>query len=1221
MGKALGSWQRFRKLRQSCPGCAVANTGKLSHETCRQRELELGTLLDCHTLSTAPAGWALVGSGSLGCSRFFIPRNSVAPKQRERAQPSNRTLPFLEGAELRAFVSALTHAAEQLARTHRRGVEAFYAERGVPFDPRLYCVGPSRLEAAQVVAHLKDRGLLEHGRSHRLPGVELERLSASKFGEAWEFVLDANGERVSWSRRLLAPEQEHSNSPKAKAPAGSQHRVHFSLGWQAAVEAHGVLVITEGVRKANEIARRTGLAALGLPGVDLAQSVLKELRSSIRSARPRALLLAPDFGDMADGLERHDGTRRSVQRWGELEELVREHGGEVRGLAWDNAKGLDDALLALSHDGHGLPSEVRSVPWNEYLSLWRWHVSPSAPTSATETRPRVAPAFEPQQPTRELVRNETDARRVSREIAESWEPGRESLHFAGWPGLGKTSAFGQLALERLASKASGWEAGVAALALPTRELVREKAKNLRAEARQRGLEVEVLELYGRDGSPESDSWCESPRRTLRAQLGRWSCEGCSLRDSCSSEDGRYLRERERIVQRVGDSSRGRSAPVLVVGTAQALRYLAELPEAAPVMLDDVGPDLGLWEFVELRRVDLHAALEHVEEWLEGTKAGVARVVPGEVVPETLVAEFVRLALRSLLGRKPAQHFEALVRGLPAEAHAALAENLVRPFDCDGWPWERARELDGPDLRPALTRRLLEMASEIVEHNAAPIVRMVPFKARENGGPELVVRMPDRRMLERSRAGLVAWLTVAPAPSVVLKGLGARSELVHAAPERLRLVVLEHRVLAQNGAVERVLSFGPGRSVAELQSEADAIVRRFVAALAGKVPDLGAVVSKADHEALATALGGRVVHFGKGHASTDKLDGCSTLVVRRSVPPYAELELEAESWRSLLGLPQGVGGEVHPEARSWGPGLHSVPCIVPTDRLERELLDAHEAHAMLNAIGRSRPLSATSERLVFVLNGRPFNLGGASVTVRQLTEVGQEYGLELELPTVDARRACLTEVNAERHGRAVEMLEMAHRLLAENPKASGRWLAEQLRTSNRTASDLLRQLREPIRTELSPLYDRLRRELVGRGQFGNTSDREASMPRSAELAPPPFPTLSEVREELEAARSRFANPMPERTLKRRLAEVRRALDAGSAALVPARSEAAAGLVEVLRAVLRCIERRVLVFVPGTSAAIASARTLHAVGRQAVGAEHVPWPSSAGPPIHLQRAVTP
>ena len=1179
-GAKLGPWRRYSSERAPCPGCVANNEHKPAHGFCRHQPHEHGERVACRKLKSTPAGWKRLGTDSQGCEVYFVPHDSATPTPLPRVEREKPAGPKLAGEKLVEFVENLARALDLLERReHRPAVGEFYRSRGVPFDPRLYAAGPSQKEALDVVQGLRVRGQLPQGVS--VPGFHRETLSVHARGEAWEWVLGEDGRRVSWSRRLLRPDKGEN---KTRNPASSTQRLHHSIGWRENLSARGALVVTEGTRKANEIARRTGLAAVGAPGVDLARSVRGELEHALRETRPQLVLLAPDFADLRNG-ERDDNVRRAVSGWAWIAELVSSWGGEARGLTWERGeKGLDDVLADLEHEGEGLPAEVCARPWAEYLEAFRWRdVSRSAPAYESKRELREVPEFVPQRPTRGLVRTSDDAQRVSGEIAASWIPGTSSLHFAGWPGLGKTRAFGRVELERLATRSGGWECGVGAHALPTREIVGEKARALRDEARTLGLEVEVLELLGR--SAQSFPWrCDaSERAKLRANLRHPSCAGCELKAACESTAGHYRHTRAGVVRAVKEAARG-GRPVLVVGTFEALRYLRELPDEAPFVLDDVRAFSSLFTSHELKLADLRSALERLEGWIDWIGATPSMPIrEGGEVAEVHVAPFVLGVLRAIGSTGARRNVETFVRGYEPAFLEALRQDRVHPSH-DGWSWEDWRPDDGPDGRPAFASFALDITRELFAGGTFGLHRKP-----ESDALELV--LSERRMLERVRAGRVAWLSVAPIPQALASSLNVRPELVHANPEHLELVVGEHRILGLEGR-ERVESFGP-------TIDGDEIVRQLVRRLEASGHNVGAVVSKADHEELDDLE--HVAHYGAGHASTDKLAGCAPLLVRRGLRPYGVLTFEGALWRGLLGLPAApLVSEVALEPRRWTASSAACPSVVPADSLERELLEEDEAHFMLNAIGRARPLTATSRRLVLVLNGRPFNLHGAHVRVAPLADVARELGVELELPDEDSRRRRFAASNAAKAEEAAELLQRARELVEGNPFASRRWLCAELGVSDRRARRLLEQLQAGHLGQLAPLLGNVRGLLEGRGKFGPTSHREtenASKAGGADLSA--LPNVESIVEEL----GEFAPTA--RSVRTHRAAILEALRTGSP-LIPRRSDAAAALAGILRAVAHLLEREAFELVP--QPAPAQVRLLRHSLPLAVGQDAFPLPLS-------------
>jgi hypothetical protein len=361
-GRSLGRWERYVSLGVACPGCEYVS--RESHDACRRKLHEHGVFVDCWRLANGslPPGFIDPGfAGALGCRRFFIPDEllrgvvpSRPPAPRCHKRPDQG--PELSGDTISRWCEFL-HVTMSSHRARERVVSEFYASRDVPFDLRLYGVGPSRIEASALATSRLPHFILQEGLEGfvGLPGVVPSSrgdgafFPAAKHGEAWEWVRDSGGNRVSWSRRFLCPDKEGANAPKAKLPSGSTHHLHHVPGWRECAQRSGALLLTEGVRKANEVQRRTGVAALGLPSVTISRGPRAELESAIRDARPPLLLLAPDFADLCDGECRHDPTRIQVRGWEWLVSFSGQLGIDVRALAWDPTlgKGIDDVLATL----------------------------------------------------------------------------------------------------------------------------------------------------------------------------------------------------------------------------------------------------------------------------------------------------------------------------------------------------------------------------------------------------------------------------------------------------------------------------------------------------------------------------------------------------------------------------------------------------------------------------------------------------------------------------------------------------------------------------------------------------------------------------------------------------------------------------------------------------------------------------------------------------------
>ena len=362
-GRQLERWRRFSELRQDCPGCLGGGDLRKTHELCRQKIYERGSLVDCWRSTgsvTLPPSWHDFGNtGGQGCRRFFIPRDSnsvstpVVPVRPASGARNSVTLP---PTTLAAWCSFLrTVCVEHVA--HLPAVAKFYADRHVPFDRHLYSVGPSRLEATRLIRERLIPFVAEHGLANAadLPGVVSSKYGAkayfpaAKHGEAWEWSFSPDGRALTWSRRLLHPERERRSGAKSMAPSGGRHHLHHVPGWITCAQQSRVLVVTEGTRKANEVQRRTGLGALGLPSVSISTGPRAELIAAIESASPEYLYLAPDFADLVDGDPRHDPTRNQVLAWDWLVKFAEQRGASLRALTWeaDRGKGIDDVLASL----------------------------------------------------------------------------------------------------------------------------------------------------------------------------------------------------------------------------------------------------------------------------------------------------------------------------------------------------------------------------------------------------------------------------------------------------------------------------------------------------------------------------------------------------------------------------------------------------------------------------------------------------------------------------------------------------------------------------------------------------------------------------------------------------------------------------------------------------------------------------------------------------------
>ncbi|MBL8802943.1 MAG: PriCT-2 domain-containing protein [Planctomycetes bacterium] len=790
-------------------------------------------------------------------------------------------------------------------------------------------------------------------------------------------------------------------------------------------------------------------------------------------------------------------------------------------------------------------------------------------------------------PTRPVVHDIRESTFLTRQIAQEYVPGQESLHMQAAAGAGKTSNFGQIAMERISSRSDGYGAG-AVLALPSRALVHEKARSLRSASQGMHAPVPVRELLGRSGDPQSGWWCERfEKANLNADLGRPACSRCPLRGSyelapgqrrrhwvdgpCASQSGRYLHARKAALVAGG----------LLVTTHDALAHsFSEIDKERVLIIDDAGPMLGLDNPVGQRAIDIDSALSRVEQWREQTQT--PPLVVGAELPQVYVADVVRAVLQALAtrGRQRTERVEAAVRLLPEGVRSAILSNAIEPprdeaSGAEVWPWELDAPFQGADGAPAFTRLCIAIAFEVLEHGHAPVVERVDRRTVMAGGHDLLIHMPNRELICRSKAGRVVWLSVAPVPSQVARALRIRCEVLHANPTSLELVVGELAVTRGDRGATRVIAFGPGSRTDDVPSVEDTISRDVARAMA-KLPNFGAVLHKADREALGNPEWCR--SYGAGHAGTDELADREFLLVRRFIPPYSALALSACVLRRALGLEGDIRLPVPRrvatvrEARRWRPELGVVLTTVPADPLARELLRAEECHNILNAIGRSRALSANGPRFVLVLNGRPFDALGATLKVEPLKDVLERLGVlgDVRLPECDARDAALADVRSKKAETATKRRARLQHMIGANPGASIRELARRLKCSERTVGNDLAAIRGPVEDQLQDEFLQLRRALDNAASSATRCIEISLWDELQHLA------ASDVAADLRQQRE---PQIAMRTIRSHLSDLRRALRNGAECLLPRRSDARLGLQLVIRAVARLLaQRRVAVETP-------------------------------------------
>ena len=1320
------SWERFCEIREPCPGCQRIGT-RARHRLCRRRRRRGGYILQCRSLTSdpaaAPSAWKHLGQAPQQCAAFFVPDSSSAPPptpRPKRPDPEPRCLQ-ISPEEGRERLRWRWRYAAQFHKAKRDLAAKFYSERRVPFDLRLYTPGPSRREAADLAAWLLDRQ-----EPHGFWGYSVAKgkawFSTDESGEVWEWILDIKGREIGYSRRIIKPKKDR---PRARLPKGGKQHVHHSLECREAIARTDTLIITEGMRKANETSRRTGFAALGLPGVSIGRIVAEELRQSIRDLRPRRILLAPDSADMVDGEQRHDPTRRDVDRWkGIVEQAIKEAEPDAEtqllGIGWDPTagKGIDDVLAALNHEDEGLPNELEVLLWEEHLSRWEWSARPKksgcniqnrvpedpAPASAENRQPEPAPpAPEATQP---LVRTADEAFAASAKVVHQWVPGKQSLLFCGWPGLGKTTAAGENVAKKLAETAKGWTSRVAVISLPRRHDVHEKAATLRKRTENLGIETDIVELLGRSSDPQSGWYCEAgefdaERLNLRVELQRHVCVGCELRDDCKMAEGRFLHERRDVLDQVKAATKKQAPPVVIVTTHASLPWLLrDLPKRSLITIDDAGETFGLLREIVVRREDLLDAAMHAREfartrdlddeldwwrrwntasegrgaaraalkqclkeaedgsaaasaaasWAERVGGGLNPAQTRHVVethwrpdkpiqilrrldplvraidrlPDGLAADLVAHVLDAFSwphGTKGAKHdrVREAVEALPPEYLRAIECGKVRPPRNAGgspvWPWEVIGGRDGHDLRASFARMALDAAREVILTGSGPLVHRVDQRIRSRSEPDYTIYMPVRDLIERARKGRVLWTAVGPMPPQLLESLGARQEVVLASPRQLRAVVCEAEMPADRETGRtRVLSLGTGNRKGGEPSPADEMTRAFVRGLAeasrngnAKLGDhcirhLGGVLHKADREILEeagqeapAAVDPESVlrevdlrHFGAGHAATDDLADCDTLVVRRFVPRFDGMLRTAEALRRSLELggdpillhanPKDGPSRVTVETRTWlgDPLREEIHCRALAHPLAREVQRFHETALQLNAVGRCRPLSADEPRLVLLLAGRPFDW--LAVERRDFYGVARELGMQVALPTSDARQRVLDDYNERQAQAALDRQCQLQDLLGSRRDASLRELAATLRASERTVRRDLVALQEAGERPEAPiewLWDTLEELLGERSASGHPSDKSTSIQRVARNGTgiggrdEPLSLKAVVK-----ATEMAGEPVPKTSAHRLLKRIRTALTEGSGPPPAPRSTELRNLRVVLETVIDLLERALL-----------------------------------------------
>lgn len=763
-------------------------------------------------------------------------------------------------------------------------------------------------------------------------------------------------------------------------------------------------------------------------------------------------------------------------------------------------------------------------------------------------------APEPPAPTRGIVHDAAEARRVAAEVATDWVPGTGSLAFAGWPGLGKTTAMAHRLCCGLGAREPGHERGVGVIALPTRDLVMEKLESLREYLADEKLVVTVTESLGRRFDERTRWHCEAgTRQALRAELHRPSCPPCPLIDHCENTPGRFRHSAAVLKAQIAAAKVG--TPLLIITTVSQLHWiLLDLPEEVPIVLDDAGSLFGLLREVPLRHVDIDSAIEHARQFadarlrendltLEGLiherdvsqraaerrataraamrgalksapsiEAAIERAVrfshladisrhtivrvieknwdkgPDRVLAAlddpanrsdalhvVLAADLIARVLHALrtLPRKIAHGVRDViaetVARLPQAYRDALASGLVvAPLDEHGqasWPFEEIAIDDGPDLRPSFADVAIIAAAEAVE-GFSPVVIRAQHKRRAKGSPEHVLYLPDHNLIERARKGWVAWLSVGPMPAQLLESLNARAEVALAEPDGMRAIVAQVVERRRKNGDELFLGFGPGDRRPDRPGRADVITRELFRAIESALSDgkreicgisvskFGAILHLDDHVALGKPE--QCAYYGKDHASTDRMEHCELILVRRFCVPFSLIAQMAMGLRRALRIPDSpTTNQMALERRTWQGSPHvEFGTRVPADPLERDMLRFYELHYQLNAVGRCRPLSHTNMgRIIILLVGRPFDWIRPelmSLDPRVIELLGIQFTVA---PAVD-RVAALIAHTAKQAAEAIERRAAIVKLRSDTPGGS---LAELARTLARSPSTIRRDL--------------------------------------------------------------------------------------------------------------------------------------------------------------------
>ena len=838
-------WRNFASTRTPCPGCEAAgyadSKGNPSHALCRERQAGGGRVIQCRKLQrdSEPDGWRVFGEGAQGTTAFFIPDGTPRAESHRRRPVARRPSPkpdpkVAPDAVLDLVYSQVRTLCGKYAMANRGATEMFFEDRGAAWDdPKLYSVMPTKSEERELLNRISLDGLDDY----QVPGLNLRgrgrwfiRAKADPEAAYIEWVLGPDGGIRGMRYRFLAPTD-------TKTKLHGKHRVHHPVDWGDLAPRE--MFIIEGVRKANEAQRLTGAACLGLPGVAVGHGVLLEVLAAVWRAKPQTIVMAPDFLDLKNG-ERSDDVRRAVfgvWRW-LGRRITAACGAEVRWATWDTddgRKGIDDALVA--------GEDLERVDLEDYLGTWTWR----GDAPETWDRSRVDPF--PHSTDAPVTTIEKAVERVET-IARSWEPGSKSLAVSSFPGTGKTTAFAMEAIRRL----DRGELGCAVLALPERALVQEKLERLKKLAANEGIRVPIFPALGASGTEGEPFHCmEFSRRQNRAKLGRWSCEGCptTSHDVCKSESGRFRFDDHKVKAQLTAASS--MTPVFCITTQAKLFHLARtsLRGDAAIIIDDVSdPGFGMVKVDVHKLEDVDTAATAAESYVVSANLGVAfhafQKDPTKI-PDVLIAQLAADVLAAVHDANDVTVAAAIDKYYYPEVLDVIASDaLTRPWD--GWGWERNRDADG------LLPHLMGLIIEIVRAHVAS-TRCTISKSQD----KVTIVVPQPGLLNRARRGNLVWLSAGRMPKAIATSLDVRREHVDADPQQLLTVAVSDRLFGVHDE-------------AHVQEVVEAVRKKANAGdllYAGhRFFRFGAVLRKKDRNALADDAG--VLHYGRGHASTDKL---------------------------------------------------------------------------------------------------------------------------------------------------------------------------------------------------------------------------------------------------------------------------------------------------------------------------------------------------------------